>query len=261
MIRFICSVAAVLIIQFVVFSDEDNKAQISLLTETNDVSEPFYIGIYFEMQPEWYIYWKNPGDAGIPVGVEWNLPDGYRVSELIYPTPGRFDTQGLISFGYKDEALLFVKVTPPVNNNINSEPVISADVSWMVCKESCFLEDGTAEINLASCEPTPEIFERYKNKLPKSLDRASTRITSIESEKKEGRFFITIHLEGEPVDDFFPGPVEDFILQHKNIEINDHKITYTLRPYSDSTVVDEVTGLLFINGAAFQFNQSVSNVN
>jgi len=251
---------AVLIISLSVFANENNIAQISLLTETNDISEPFYIGIYFDMEPDWYIYWENPGDAGVPVDVRWDIPEGFTISELIYPTPERFDTQGLISFGFKDEALLLAKITPASIVDGRTNPVISVEASWMVCKESCILEDGAAELNLNECEPSPEIFNRYKNKIPESLDRAPTRITSVESRKEQGRIYIIIQLEGDPVHDFFPGPVTDFILSHKDIEVNDHSISYTLRPYSESSAVSEVSGLLFINGTAYQFNEPVSMI-
>lgn len=248
----------VIFVSFSAAADEDTIAQISLITESDDITKPFYIGLYFEMEPDWYIYWENPGDAGIPVDVQWELPDGYSISELIYPTPERFDTQGLISFGFKDEALLFAKVTPPSSQTGNHEQIISADVSWMVCKESCILEEGTAELDLLNAEPTPGLFDKYKNKLPEPLAHSSTRVSTVESLKRDGRFYISIHLEGDPVADFFPGPVEDFILSHKDIEISDHKISYTLRPYSDTTVVEEVSGLLFIDDVAFHFNEPVS---
>jgi len=244
-----------------VFTKDNNIAQISLLTETTDNSGPFYIGIYFDMPSDWYIYWENPGDAGIPVDVQWSLPEGYTISDLIYPTPERFYTQGLISFGFKNEALLLAKVTPPMNDNPSIDRIISAKVSWMVCKESCILEDGTVELNLNEYTPDSELFTGYKNKLPKSLEQSNTRITSVETRREDRYIYITIDLEGEPVQDFFPGPVENFIFPHNEIEITDYSISYRLQPYSDRSVIESVSGLLFINDTAFQFNEPVTAVN
>ncbi|MEM1389908.1 MAG: thiol:disulfide interchange protein, partial [Pseudomonadota bacterium] len=33
--------------------------------------ETFYLGLSFEMQDKWHIYWKNPGDAGLPPEIRW----------------------------------------------------------------------------------------------------------------------------------------------------------------------------------------------
>lgn len=261
MIRLLRSVYILLLLPLIVFTEDENIAKISLLTETNNISEPFYVGIYFDMKQDWYIYWKNPGDAGIPVEISWEIPDGFRISELIYPTPERFDTQGMISYGYKNEALILAKVTPEQQGNENPAPVISARVSWMVCKESCILEEGTSGINIKESKPEPETFERFRQKLPKSIDQSPVKISSVESTRKENLIFITIHLEDGTVDDFFPGPVGNFLLSHKDIQIMDGKISYPIRPYTASSDIKEVSGLLFKNGTAYQFNETVIQYN
>ena len=241
------------------FTQNENIAKISLLTETNNISEPFYVGIYFDMEQDWYIYWKNPGDAGIPVEVSWEVPDGFSISELIYPTPERFDTQGMISYGYKNEALILAKVTPEQQGHGIPAPVISARVSWMVCKESCILEEGTTGINIKESNPQPETFERFRQKLPKSVDQSPVKITSIDATRTENRIVVTIHLDGGSVDDFFPGPPGNFLLSHKDIQIQDGTISYPIRPYTASSEIKEVSGLLFINGTAYKFKEIIHN--
>lgn len=261
MIRILCSAVVLTFLPFLLFANEDNIAHISLITGTTDVSEPFYIGIYFDMEEDWYIYWENPGDAGIPVDVRWDVPEGYTVGELLYPTPERFDTQGLISFGYKNEALLLARVSPVSSAAREEAPVITADVSWMVCKESCILEDGTAVLNLNDYKAEPELIEKYKERLPLSIAHSPVRISSVETQRDDGRIRVTIRLAGEPVDDFFPGPVQDVILSHKDIIIDDNIISYTLQPYSGTVTVERVTGLLFVNGTAYRFDEPVSTIN
>lgn len=209
------------------------------------------------MEQDWYIYWKNPGDAGIPVEISWEIPDGFMVSELIYPTPERFDTQGMISFGYKNEALILAKVTPPKQFDGSIPLVINARVSWMVCKESCILEEGTTGINLEDSKSEPEKINRFREKIPKSLEESPVKISSVETTRQENRIFVTIHLDGESVDDFFPGPPGNFVLSHKDIQIQDGKISYSIRPYTASSEIEEVNGLLFVNGTAYQFNETI----
>ena len=39
-------------------------------------------------EPEgWHSYWKNPGDTGIPTEIDWQMPEGFHVGELRWPTP------------------------------------------------------------------------------------------------------------------------------------------------------------------------------
>ena len=54
-------------------SVDTSHAKIELLVETNEivVNKDFVIGIKFEIEPGWHIYWKNPGDSGLPAEIEW----------------------------------------------------------------------------------------------------------------------------------------------------------------------------------------------
>ena len=66
--------------------------QASLVADTTGVSvgKPFTVGVLLKIDPGWHIYWKNPGDAGLPTKVKWTLPDGFTAGELRYPTPHEF---------------------------------------------------------------------------------------------------------------------------------------------------------------------------
>ena len=40
------------------------------------------LAIHMRTNPGWHGYWLNPGDAGLPMSVEWELPPGWSVGEL-----------------------------------------------------------------------------------------------------------------------------------------------------------------------------------
>src|SRR5437868_1703067 len=44
-----------------------------------------WLGIHFRMRDTWHIYWRNPGDSGIPPTVTWHVPDGVRAGEIEWP--------------------------------------------------------------------------------------------------------------------------------------------------------------------------------
>src|SRR5690348_1874400 len=65
------------------------------------------LAILMHTKPGWHGYWLNPGDAGLPMSVEWDLPPGWSVGELRYPVPDRLLVAGIVNYVYeKDYAVL-----------------------------------------------------------------------------------------------------------------------------------------------------------
>src|ERR671926_32149 len=56
------------------------------------------LALHMRTNPGWHGYWLNPGDAGLPMQVEWQLPNGFSVGPLRYPVPGRFEIAGLMNY-------------------------------------------------------------------------------------------------------------------------------------------------------------------
>src|SRR4051794_25035811 len=80
------------------------KVEILSENETIQPGHPFWVAVKFKLKPDWHVYWKNPGDAGMPLKIEWILPSHMEVFSEEWPTPQRFGTEGLTGFGYADEA-------------------------------------------------------------------------------------------------------------------------------------------------------------
>jgi thiol:disulfide interchange protein DsbD len=36
--------------------------------------QPIELGLHIVPDPEWHVYWRNPGDAGMPPKLTWQLP-------------------------------------------------------------------------------------------------------------------------------------------------------------------------------------------
>ncbi|MDA3963771.1 MAG: protein-disulfide reductase DsbD family protein [Planctomycetota bacterium] len=92
--------------------------------------------VHLRMAPGWHVYWRNPGDSGLPTNVTWGLPPGFTAGELRWPTPQRFEQGGLVSFGYGNELWLTTVIQVP--DQTAQEPVtISANLRWLACLEAC----------------------------------------------------------------------------------------------------------------------------
>jgi DsbC/DsbD-like thiol-disulfide interchange protein len=156
---------------------QDGKVLVtaSLISDVNSVQagQKFRIGVLYRIEPGWHIYWKYPGDAGIPTKIAWQLPEGFKVHDLQWPIPSREKEPGdLEVFAYSSEVLLFAEVEAP--QNLSSGPIeIQAKSDWLVCENFCI--PGSAQLSLkintgviAPSQSAP-IFEKYLAQLPQTL--------------------------------------------------------------------------------------------
>ena len=95
-----------------------------------------WIGLRFELEPGWHIYWTNPGDSGEPPKVTWQLSNGIQASELHFPVPQRIADHGLTDYGYMGQVVLLSKLTVPASVTSKTAE-IAADVRYLVCREVC----------------------------------------------------------------------------------------------------------------------------
>ena len=105
--------------------------------------EPFHVGIRLDVKEGWKTYWKNPGESGFPLSVDWTLPAGYRVEELHWPIPEKSIVQDFVVYGYSEPVTLVATIIAgkgPANS-------IKADVNWLVCNDETCLP-GQAELQL-----------------------------------------------------------------------------------------------------------------
>ena len=108
----------------------------------------FLIGFKQTIYPEWHTYWKNPGDTGAETRIKLTLPDGFTAGDILWQTPERVPYGDVfVNYGYAHEAYFLMEITPPAE--ITAKDVtITADKSWLVCKEICIPEDGQYSVTL-----------------------------------------------------------------------------------------------------------------
>ncbi|PZM82916.1 MAG: hypothetical protein DKT66_13090 [Candidatus Melainabacteria bacterium] len=107
----------------------------------------FMLGVELTMQPGWHTYYKESGDAGMPTSIEWVLPPGYKVGELLWQKPHKFDDGGIVTYGYADKTVIAAKVTAP-DTIPDGEQKFVAKVKWLECKELCIPGSGETSMSL-----------------------------------------------------------------------------------------------------------------
>lgn len=76
--------------------------------------ETLPMGLEIELDEGWYTYWRMAGDAGLPPTFDWSASDNVKEILVQYPTPQRYETAGMHSFGYEGNTLWPVTITPEI---------------------------------------------------------------------------------------------------------------------------------------------------
>lgn len=123
---------------------------VELIADTTAIEpgKPFRIGAEFTLDSGWHIYYKEPGDTGMPTDVDIQLPEGFSVVKVEWEKPARFDENGFTTYGYSRKTVIAVTVQPPTNLTPGDSIAFTATISWLACKDSCIPGDTTGSIIL-----------------------------------------------------------------------------------------------------------------
>lgn len=156
----------------------EDPVRFELISEETTVQhgQSFWIALHITTDDHWHSYWKHPGDIGMPTQVEWNLPEGYTISDLQWPYPQKFEQNGFVGFGFDDATTLLAEVTPATSSTEAKNIIIEANIRWLVCSDESCLPGETAltlEMPISKEAPTSdgskkEFFERARAQLPHS---------------------------------------------------------------------------------------------
>ncbi len=157
----------------------------------------FELGLHFQLEKGWHIYWINPGDSGQPPTVKWQLPAGLTPGETEWPAPGRMGTPSIVDFGYHDEVTLLVPVHAASSLAAQQQVRLGAEVKALVCREICI--PGKAQLTLAlpvkAQPPAPEARTRELFAAArKSLPRAAPATWKFSVDEAKESFVLTARL-------------------------------------------------------------------
>jgi suppressor for copper-sensitivity B len=116
------------------FVTDQGKVRLIAATPSVGSGDTVSLGLEFLLAPGWKIYWRSPGDAGLPPTVDWAGSENLAGATLAWPAPRRFSAYGLETIGYEDSVVL------PIAARL-AEPgrMLSADahLQYLTCKDIC----------------------------------------------------------------------------------------------------------------------------
>lgn len=153
-------------------ADGANAAElkVSLVAESPVIvpGQPLVLGVRFELRPGWHLYWRNPGDSGMPPRFRFGLPEGWSAGEVGWPLPARLSGAGEAIYGYEGDVLFPVTVTGPANLP-HGELRLGVTVDGLLCDDhTCVPFKREAAVTLpvasdsaASSQPDPRWQQRF----------------------------------------------------------------------------------------------------
>jgi thiol:disulfide interchange protein len=128
------------------------------------------LAIHMRPAVGWHGYWLNPGDAGLPMDVQWKLPNGFSAGPLRYPVPTRLKVAGLMNYVFEHDYALLVRLKVPTD--AHGAVPIRAQARWLACTDKiCVPEQGELSLDLPVGQGTPNRvqFDAWRTKLAQPL--------------------------------------------------------------------------------------------
>ncbi len=243
------------IVSFLSFSDpvDTGHARISLIKDHSDFvpGTSINIGLKVSMDEGWHTYWKNPGDSGGPIELNWDLPIGFSVSDVQWPLPEKIEYPPLMTYGYEDFVIYPMVLSIPENYSDNYFEM-TADI--LICADVCIPESGKISANLLDIESNSLIYE-WLESVPSIFLPTNA---SISENNLEIRF--TFEKEVKEIY-FFPDENSSIDYSSKqNFYKKDDNYFLSINLFNDE--LQNVSGVLDINGIGYKIaNSQINNLN
>lgn len=128
------------------------------------------LAILMRTTPGWHGYWLNPGDAGLPMKVEWQLPKGWSIGELRYPVPQRLMIAGIENYVFENDYAVLTPLKIPAG--ATGAQRIFAKLNYLACTDkTCVPEKAevSIEVPLSGAIASDARFDEWRRALPRPL--------------------------------------------------------------------------------------------
>ena len=221
---------------------DTGHARISLIKDHSDFvpGTSINIGLKVSMDKGWHTYWRNPGDSGGPIEIDWNLPKGFSISDIKWPLPEKIEYPPLMTYGYEDFVIYPMVLSIPADY---SDDYFEMNADILICADVCIPESGKISSKLLDIESDSLIYEWLESVPSKSLPIT----TSLNDNNLEIKF--TFEKEIKEIY-FFPDENNSIDYSSKqNFYKRDDGYFLSIKLFNDE--FQNVSGVLDIDGTGY----------
>ena len=126
------------------------------------------LGVLFDLDPGWHLYWRDPGESGLPTQLSWSVP-GATVEPVAWPAPAAFrESEGLFTtFGYQGRVLLATRAV--FGTGVPRERIARVRADLLVCEIECIPASLALERRLDTVQESGAVralFEAAAQRVP-----------------------------------------------------------------------------------------------
>ncbi len=158
------------------------------------------LGLKVNLSPKWKIYWRNPGDAGLPPEIIFDNTYNIKSAKLLYPNPKRFNFFGIETFGYEKKVIFPLEILLEQQEQVMSGFLV---FNAQVCSEICVPITHKFNLNKLNLDYESktqlEEINMYKNQVPKSV-KQNLRLISSDLEQNKLKLTFENNLNIKPYD-------------------------------------------------------------
>jgi thiol:disulfide interchange protein len=107
------------------------------------------LAITMRPDPGWHDYWLNPGDAGLSLTLDWQLPPGASAGPPRFPVPEPLVLLGLMNYAYERPHAMLVDLKLPDGLAAGTKIPVIVNAEWMACSDRlCVPQEGRLALQL-----------------------------------------------------------------------------------------------------------------
>jgi suppressor for copper-sensitivity B len=149
------------------FATDQGKVRLIAAAPAVGEGDAVRLGLEFRLAPDWKIYWRSPGDAGMPPQLDWTGSQNLAGATIDWPAPRRFSAYGLETIGYEDAVVL------PITARLDrpGAPLhLVAALNYLTCKDICIPYSTVLRLDLPAGAATgggyADLIARYARLVP-----------------------------------------------------------------------------------------------
>jgi len=225
------------------------KSRARLLAAGGLAQGRYLAGVDIRLAAKNLTYWKLPGDAGVPPVFSFEGSKNLASAQPLYPAPRRFPEANGEVFGYMDEVLFPLKVTPVDP----AKPVsLALKLDYATCDKICIPAQAVLHLELAPgarVSDEADLLRAWLARTPRPAgDSAAPRVTLTQAQAPNGWH---VRFAGEAPGDLFAQGPEDWYFDTKRTT-EGFDLILAQKPADPSDAPVEVTLTMVVGDRAFE---------